>query len=116
MRQAMRRVLEMEGFKTELFVSAEACLESGAASRVQCLVLDIRLPGMSGIELHERLVAAKQSIPTIFVTAHEDLYVRRLAERGMGWLAKPFLGEALVERVTKALALGASPLRSRPEG
>jgi FixJ family two-component response regulator len=99
----MRRVLETEGFRTELFATAESFLDSGAESRVQCLVLDIRLPGMSGIDLHERLLSANCSVPTIFVTAHEDLYARRLSGRGMDCLAKPFLGEALVKAVTKAI-------------
>jgi FixJ family two-component response regulator len=103
MRQAIRRVLEMEGFQTELFASAETFLDSGAQARVQCLVLDIRLPGMSGIGLHERLLSANCTVPTIFITAHEDVYARRLSERGMECLAKPFLGEALVGKVTKAI-------------
>ena len=103
MRHAIRRVLETEGFQTELFASAETFLESGAESRVQCLVLDIRLPGMSGIDLHERLMSAKCTVPTIFITAHEDVYARRLSESGTDWLAKPFLGEALVSAVTRAI-------------
>ena len=113
MRQAIRRVLEIEGFQTELYASAEAFLHSGAASRVQCLVLDIRLPGMSGIDLHERLLSANCSVPTIFITAHADLYARRLAERGMDCLAKPFLGEALIDKVTRAIRPSASD-RSSP--
>ena len=114
MRQAIRRVLEIEGFQTELYASAEAFLDAGAASRVQCLVLDIRLPGMSGIELHERLLSANCSVPTIFITAHADLYARRLAERGMECLAKPFLGEALIDKVTRAITRSASD-RSAPK-
>ena len=116
MRQAIRRVLEIEGFQTELYASAEAFLDSGAASRVQCLVLDIRLPGMSGIDLHERLLSANCSIPTIFITAHADLYARRLSERGMHCLAKPFLGETLIDKVTTAIARHTSDLPTRPEG
>jgi FixJ family two-component response regulator len=103
MRQAIRRVMETEGFQTELFASAEALLDSGAQSRVECLVLDIGLPGMSGIDLHERLLSVNCTVPTIFVTAHEDLYARRLSQRGMICLAKPFLGEVLVDKVTAAI-------------
>jgi FixJ family two-component response regulator len=103
MRQAILRVLEMEGFQAELFSSAEAFLDSGAQSRVQCLVLDIRLPGMSGIDLHERLLSANCFVPTIFITAHEDVYRRRFSKSGAVCLAKPFLGEALVEKVTTAI-------------
>lgn len=103
MRHAIRRVLETEGFLTELFDSAEAFLDSGAVSRAQCLVLDIRLPGMSGIELHKRLLSDNCAVPTIFTTAHEDVHVRRLRELGMRCIVKPFLGEALVEEVTRAI-------------
>jgi len=103
MREAIRRVLETEGFRTELFASAEMFLASGAASRVQCLVLDIRLPGMTGIALHERLRSANLIVPTIFITAHEDVYARRLLASGADCLAKPFLGETLVTAVTKAI-------------
>ena len=103
MRQAIHRVLEMEGFQTELFASAETFLDSGAQSRVECLVLDIGLPGMSGIDLHERLLSANCPVPTIFITAHEDVYARRLSERGMDCLAKPFLGETLVNAVARAI-------------
>ena len=103
MREAIRRVLETEGFRTELFASAEAFVDSGAASRVQCLILDIRLPRMSGIALHELLLSANCIVPTVFITAHEDVYARRLSTSGADCLAKPFLGETLVNAVTKAI-------------
>ena len=104
MRQAIQRVLDTEGFVTEMFDTAEAFLESGAASRAQCLVLDIRLPGLSGIELHERLLSAGKTIPTVFITARADAQARRLASEGADCLIKPFLGEALLEAVTRSIA------------
>src|SRR5262245_11862456 len=64
MRQAIRRVLESEGFATEAFASAEAFLATGAASRARCLVLDVRLPGMSGTDLHRHLRALGIATPT----------------------------------------------------
>jgi FixJ family two-component response regulator len=76
MRQAIRRVLETEGFVTEVFETAEAFLASGAVSRTQCLVLDIRLPGLSGIDLHQHLLSKGSAMPTVFVTAREDACVR----------------------------------------
>jgi FixJ family two-component response regulator len=100
MRQAMRRVLQGEGFMTETFPSAEMFLASGPPSRARCLVLDIQLPGMSGLELHERLRSSGESIPTLFVTAHEGLCAKAMAAPGVsGCLVKPFAAEALAGTV-----------------
>ena len=105
MLRAMRRVLEMEGFVTEGFGTAEAFLASGAAARVRCLVLDIRLPGMSGIELQRHLVSAGHAVPAVFVTAHDDPHLRRtLMKRREYYLVKPFLGETLVQAVSRSIA------------
>ena len=104
MRQAIQRVLDTEGFVTEVFDTAEAFLASGAASRAQCLVLDIRLPGLSGIELYEHLLAAGKTMPTVFITAHDDARTRRLASQRAACLIKPFSGEALLEAVTTSIA------------
>lgn len=100
MRQAMRRVLQAEGFMTESFRTAEAFLASGQPSRAGCLVLDIQLPGMSGIELHEHLRRAGELVPTLFVTAHDGLRGRvgMIAGSG-GCLLKPFTAEALAGAV-----------------
>lgn len=103
MRNAIRRVLETEGFATELFESAEVFLASSAASRVHCLVLDIGLPGMSGIDLHQHLQSTGDTIPTVFITAHEDGRLRRIATRGNCCLTKPFLGETLIEAVKRSI-------------
>jgi FixJ family two-component response regulator len=104
MRQAIRRFLETEGFVTEVFDTAEAFLASGAASRAQCLVLDIRLPGLSGIELHDHLLSIGNTVPTVFITAHEDARTLGLASKGTDCLIKPFLGEALLAAVTRSIA------------
>jgi len=104
MRNGIRRLLETGGYVTELFDAAEAFLASGAASRAQCLVLDIRLPGLSGPELHEHLLATGKTMPTVFITAHEDARTRRLVSKGMDLLIKPFLGEALLQAVARSIA------------
>jgi FixJ family two-component response regulator len=96
MRQAMRRVLETEGFMTEVFDSAEAFLASGAASRAQCLVLDIHLPGMSGTELHRRLRTIGCWVPTVFVTA-------QAMEQSRDCLVKPFPAETLIQAVNRSI-------------
>jgi FixJ family two-component response regulator len=97
MRQAMRRVLDTEGFVTEMFDSAEAFLAAGAATRVQCLVLDIHLPGISGPELHRRLLSMGRRIPTVYVTA-------RGPEASEHCLIKPFPAETLIEAVNRSIA------------
>jgi FixJ family two-component response regulator len=105
MRQAMRRVLETEGFVTEMFSTAEDFLATDVVSRARCLVLDIRLPGISGVELHRHLRSAGNAIPTIFVTAHDELCLRGVALRETDrCLVKPFPAEALVQAVNQSIS------------
>lgn len=105
MRLAIGRVLETEGFVSEAFASAEAFLASGAQARADCLVLDVHLPGMSGLELHEQLAAAGSAPPTVFITAHDDIHVRRrVLRRAECLLTKPFLGETLLQAVAQSVA------------
>jgi FixJ family two-component response regulator len=105
MRNAMRRVLTTASLVTEAFESAEALLASDAASRAKCLVLDIRLAGMSGFELQERLVAEGISSPVVFITAQDLPTTRKRALQATDfYLVKPFLSETLIAAVTKAMA------------
>src|SRR6266568_2069159 len=69
MRQAIRGLLKSAGFHAEVFASAEEVLKSGRLSGTACLILDVRMPGMSGIELQERLIASGRMVPIIFITA-----------------------------------------------
>lgn len=104
MGQAIRRLLRTEGFEPELFGTAEEFLASGAVSRAGCLVLDIRLPGMSGVELYRHLHARGHALPTIFITARDDTRERGLTLKQTDCLlTKPFLGEALVEAVSRSV-------------
>ena len=101
----MRRVLELAGYTANLFASAEELLATDVASRAECLVIDIHLPGMSGLDLQRALAAAGSVPPIIFVTAHDLPRVRQRAmASGRDYLVKPFLSEALVESVTRAIA------------
>jgi FixJ family two-component response regulator len=105
MRLAISRLLESEGYVTEAFASAEAFLASDAQSRADCVVLDIHLPGMSGIELHDRLTTAGAARPTVFITAHDDKHLRRrVMQRAECLLTKPFLGETLIQAVARSVA------------
>lgn len=87
------------------FDSAEAFLNSGLQNETGCLIADIRMPGMSGLELQSKLNADRCLIPTIFITAHGDENIRLQAMRGgaVKFLAKPFDSETLLEAVRLAL-------------
>lgn len=95
----MRRVLETEGFVTEVFSTAEAFLAAGSASRAQCLVLDIHLPGMSGLELQRHLLATGRALPAVFVTGRPGEATNRV-------LLKPFPAEALIRAVYQSIHSG----------
>jgi len=105
MRQAIRGLLKSAGFHAEVFASAEEVLKSGRLSGTACLILDVRMPGMSGIELQERLIASGRMVPIIFITAHADEEERaRALERGaVDCLQKPFTDDALLDAIAKAI-------------
>jgi FixJ family two-component response regulator len=109
-RKALGRLLRGAGFDVETFASAEEYLARNEGSRPGCLVLDISLGGMSGLELREELVRSGVRVPIIFITAHDDAATRRgLAEAaGVPCLRKPFDEELLFEAIT-AVTGGAPP-------
>jgi FixJ family two-component response regulator len=104
-RGAVQRLLRVAEFSVESFGSAEDFLESGRQHETGCLIADIRMPGMSGLELQSKLNADHCPIPTIFITAHGDEKMRLQAMRGgaVRFLAKPFEAEVLLEAVRVAL-------------
>jgi len=105
MGQAVERVLRAGGFAAAMFPSAEDALEADAPRTADCLVLDIHLPGMTGLELYRRLALRGGEPPVIFITAHDEPAVRKEAERmgARGYLPKPFSGRTLLDAVTQAL-------------
>ena len=105
MRSALQGLLKSVGLPAQAFASAEEFLKSGQKNQVGCLVADIRMPGMSGLELQAKLNADQCRIPTIFITAHGDEKMRMQALRAGAaeFLAKPFDDEALLESVRAAL-------------
>src|SRR5580704_8650384 len=105
MRNALQGLLKAVGLPARAFASAEEFLQSGQQHRTACLIADIRMPGMSGLELQSRLNAEHCRIPTIFITAHGDAKMRMQALRAgaVEFLAKPFDDEALLESVQAAL-------------
>lgn len=104
-RTALRELLRSVGLTAQVFASAEDFLDSGHQRKTGCLIADIRMPGMSGLELQAKLNAGRYRIPTIFITAHGDEKMRMQALRAgaVEFLAKPFDDEALLERVRAAL-------------
>ena len=107
MLRATEALLDAHGFATKAFSSAEDFLARGVASQFDCLVLDIHLGGMSGIELHHRLKALGRGCPVIFVTAIEDEGVWRQALQAgcVACLRKPVPVGQLVEAIAKAGSL-----------
>jgi FixJ family two-component response regulator len=107
MREALQGLLKEAGFDARTFPSAEDFLESGEPRRCGCLIADIRMPGMSGLDLQAALKTERIPIPIIFITAHGDERMRLQALRSgaVEFLAKPFDDEVLLETVRAALAL-----------
>src|SRR5271154_108674 len=105
MRGALQGLLKAVGLPSQGFASAEEFLNSGQQHQTACLITDIRMPGISGLELQARLNAERCRIPTIFITAHGDAQMRMQALRAgaVEFLAKPFDDEALLESVRAAL-------------
>ena len=104
-RAAVARLLKSAGLSVLSFASAEAFLTSGQEHETGCLISDIRMPGMSGLELQSKLNSDHCPIPTIFITAHGDEEMRLQAMRGgaVKFLMKPFDSETLLDAVRVAL-------------
>jgi FixJ family two-component response regulator len=104
-RVALQRLLKTSGFGVASFGSAEDLLKAGQLPEIACLIADIRMPGMSGLELQAKLKAENSAIPIIFITAHGDEKMRLQAMRAgaVAFLAKPFDSGVLLDRVRAAL-------------
>jgi FixJ family two-component response regulator len=104
-RTALGRLLRLAQYEVSLFPSGEAFLESLDTQRPDCAVLDINLPGMSGLEVQRRLRAAFISIPAIVITSGEDASLAReaLDSGAVELLRKPFSNQALLEAIRVAL-------------
>jgi FixJ family two-component response regulator len=104
-RGALEGMLKAIGLPARAFASGEEFLSSGERNLTACLITDIRMPGMSGLELQAKLNAEHCKIPTIFITAHGDAKMRMQAMRAgaVEFLAKPFDDEVLLESVRAAL-------------
>ena len=104
-RESLSGLIRSVGFGVMVFASAEEFLGSNRLLDTDCLILDMRMPGMSGIDLQRQLAASHTSIPVIFITAHgdEEARVRALNGGAVEYLLKPFSEEALLKAIDTAL-------------
>lgn len=104
-RDSVQSVLESAGYETETFASAEAFLESGAVTRARCVIVDVRLPGMDGLELQRRIRRERRALPVIVVTAHDDDEIRQqaLEDGASAFMVKPFDAGELITRIDVAV-------------
>jgi len=105
LRNSLDDLLQSVGFRVQGFASAEAFLQVQHAPETACLLLDVRLPGMNGLELQRQLVAAHWAMPIIFVTAYadDDVRARALAAGAVAFLYKPCREEDLLHAIEAAL-------------
>ena len=105
-RESLAGLAESVGYEAALFASAEEFLQSARnRDSLACLILDVRLPGMSGVELYTQLTQSAQSVPTIIITAHADPGMNAWATKAgvLALLYKPFQPEVLLQAVRKAI-------------
>jgi FixJ family two-component response regulator len=104
-RRVIKRLLESVGLRVELFGSAEQFRRSERPNTASCLVLDIRLPGISGLDFQRELAETKVQIPIIFITAHGDIAmaVRAMKSGAVEFLTKPFRHQDLLDAIQQAL-------------
>ena len=105
-RRATTSFVRSLGYGTAAFDSAEAFLKSDRIRDADCVITDVQMPGMSGIELQGRLIAQGHCLPIIFITAFPEIKVRAqaLADGAIGFLAKPFNDQGLIACLNEALA------------
>ena len=115
--RALSRVLREEGWRVETFESAEAFLARHDGVIEGCLVLDVTMPGLDGLELQRRLAEAEQPLPIVFVSGHGDIpmSVRAMKAGATDFLTKPVSAQALVAAVRTAFDRDASARRARAE-
>jgi FixJ family two-component response regulator len=107
MREGLSRLLSSVGFVVKTFASAEEYLSSDQPGRTDCLLLDVRMQGMNGIELERQLVADHSEIPVVFITAHEEetVLAQVLDGNARTVLIKPFSEEALLNTINNMLGI-----------
>ena len=117
MRAAMQRLLKTVGLHTELFATPQDFLRRKLPDAPSCLVLDVRLPGMSGLEVQSKLNEAGSQIPIIFITSHGDIpmTVKAMKSGAVEFLTKPFRSQDLIDAIQQALQSDAAARRQQSE-
>jgi FixJ family two-component response regulator len=107
MRKAIKTLIELVGIRVEVFSSAEEFLSSGCFQDSACLILDVRMPGISGFELQGLLARSNYPVPIIFITAHysEEDRARAIEAGAIEYLQKPFSERALLDAISSALVI-----------
>ena len=107
-RESLPDLIRQFGFEVDAFASAEEFLASGSVGDTSCLVLDIAMPGMSGVDLQQELAKRRQGVPIVFITANGDRSVRTrlLAQGAVDCLFKPFGDTALLDALNTAFRRG----------
>ena len=110
-RRALKRLIKVAGFKAKTSGSAREFIDSGHYQSTGFLVLDVRMPGMSGLELQKYLTNSGSDIPIIFITAHDDSQARHMAleANAIDFLKKPFEDQTLLDAIQRALNSYSSP-------
>jgi FixJ family two-component response regulator len=106
-RESLARLIRSVGFGVQVFGSAEEFLSAGDARQSDCVILDIRMPGMSGLELQRELSATDRDLPVILITAHgsdEEVRARALAAGAVDYLLKPLREEEVLKAIDEALS------------
>lgn len=103
--RSLARLMKSVGFRTQAFTSAEDFLYTSGHSPAACLILDVKLPGMDGLELQRQLASAARQVPIIFVSAHDTAEVRQqaLSAGAVAFFGKPFNDNALLGAVQSVL-------------
>jgi FixJ family two-component response regulator len=107
MREAIKTLISSFGLSVDEFLSAEDFLKSDRAQVFDCLILDVRMPGLDGLELQRRLIAANIAIPIVFITAHysEDQRRKAMDAGAVAFLRKPFTEQELLDAIDASLAI-----------
>jgi FixJ family two-component response regulator len=107
-RDTTQDLLDSAGFRSAVFPSAEALLASVPVDAISCVIADMRMPGMSGLALHQKLAASDNPIPTVLMTAHPEESARAQALKAgvLGYLTKPFTPDELLAYIGAAIRAG----------
>ena len=116
-RRALERKLRTAGFRVETFESAQDYLDRAPRAAIACIVTDVRMPGMSGLDLQTSLAQAKRELPMVFITAYGDIPTTVHAMKGgaVNFLPKPFTEHEILTAVSEALDRSAALTRARQE-